>query len=354
MSQLETQLARAQELIDLKRDAQALELLLRLLREHPDEAGTIEFHLARAHLVATRHAEAEAHARRAITQAPDHYGGYLLLGAALHLQGRTAEASLPLIDATRLEPEESAPHRLLAQVFCDLGDLRQAYAAATESLRLAPHAAESHFAMGYVLHDSNPAEAHRAYLSTLELDPEHTEAKHNLAGLSAVRGDWTNASHGMARVLAENPDAESPIFVLDQRLVGVIRWLHWLTAGTFMVAVPTLGGSAWLSLVVLLLALGGGVVLVRIGIAPIRAALPQGGTRYLRGFPGREFVAFMWLVMLALVWVLFLLGPILELATGTPFRFLAAAGLPLLFLGFLLSWLRVPMANQRADQVRRR
>lgn len=220
---LPRQLERANELVTLGRDAQALDLLLRLARTHPDRIGPIEISLARAHLVAGRPEEGRQAALRAIGADPAAYGGHLLLGFALHLLDRPAEAVAPLQEAARLDRHDAEPLLRLAQVLTDLHRLDEAYAAAGEGLRREPHSAKAHFSMGYVLHETNPAEADRAYRKALELNPQHVGAKHNLAGVSVQRGDWAAGSKGMAAVLAANPQANTPVFVLDQRVVDVIR-----------------------------------------------------------------------------------------------------------------------------------
>lgn len=348
---LALQLQRANELVGLGRDGQAMDLLLQLLRTHPDQAGPIEICLSRAHLVAGRPEEGREHALRGVRLEPDNYAGHLLLGIALHLLQRPMEAVEPLRTATRLELDDADPPQRLAQVLTDLGRLEEGYAAAGEALRRDPHSAKNHFAMGYVLHESNPPEATRAYRKALELDPQHNGAKHNLAGVAVQRGDWTTGSRGMAEVLASSPQAETPVFVLDQRVVGTIRWLHWLMFGGWILygMSATLGPIGPSILVAVLLIAG--VLLARQGTKPIRTSLPRGGDRFFAGFPRREPIATSWAAVLGLGW-LWLLGAAIAGWLAVDGQWAGMGVLVFLVVGVVLSWVRVPIASRKAQRLR--
>ncbi|MDO5498379.1 MAG: tetratricopeptide repeat protein [Propionibacteriaceae bacterium] len=349
---LASQFQQANELANLGRDAQALELLLRLLRAHPEASGSIEFLIARTHLVAGRPEEGRQHALRGITVTPNAYLGHLLLGIALHMLGRPAEAIEPLQRATELDLEDADGPQRLAQALADVGRVPEAYAAATEALRRDPHDSANHFTMGFVLRDSNPTESERAYRKALELDPENHAAKHNLAGAAVRRGDWAAGSKGMASVLASNPQAGTPVFVLDLRVVDVIRWLHWLLlGGTFGYGMATaqhpIAAVGWVFAL-----LGPAVVLIHRGTAPIRAALPEGGGRFFAGFPRRERIAAVWGGLLALAW-LWLAGWAIAGAIGDPERSWAGLGaFGFLLVGWILSWIRVPLVKAKAQRLR--
>ncbi|WP_432559370.1 tetratricopeptide repeat protein [Granulicoccus sp. GXG6511] len=351
MSDLGRQLQRANELVSLGRDSQAMDLLLQLLRTHPGESGPIEVCLARAHLVAGRAEEGREHALRAVRAAPSDYGGHLLLGIALHMLQRPAEAVEPLTVATRLDLDDPDAPQRLAQVLTDLGRLTEAYAAAGEAIRRDPHSAKNHFAMGYVLHESNPAEAMRAYRTALELDPHHSGAKHNLAGVAIQGGDWATGTRGMAAVLADSPQAQSPVFLFDQRLVSVLAWLHWLMFGGVIgygmaASVHPAGALVWV-----LALLGVGAVIVLRGTKTLRASLPQGGGRYFAGFPRRERIAAIWGGLLGAGW-LWLLGSAITGLLVTDGQWAGLGAIVFLFLGWILSWVRVPLARRRAERIR--
>ncbi len=350
MSTVPTALRRAAELVDLGRAPQAIDLLLRLLREHPEHAGAIERQLAHAHLAANRPGQAHHHARRAVAAEPHASGGHLILGMALHRQGRPQDALDPLHTAARLEPDAAEPWQALAQSLSDLDRHQDAYAAANEALRRAPEAASSHFAMGYALHDTHPVEASRAYRKVLELNPGHVVAKHNLAGISVLGGDWERGSQGLADVLAASPSARSPLFVLDQRLVIVVRRLHWLVFAGIVLYMAGSQAPRGVGFAVVLALVGAAAPVVAKGTGPIRRALPGGGGHYFRGFPGREPIAAAWLVCVTASWLWLVVVTVLNL--GDPARVAGVFAFLPLVIGVVLSWVRVPLAHRRARQVR--
>lgn len=304
------ELDRAIELIQLGRDQQAIALLVRLMSTHPEKAGPIELRLALAHLVAGRPEQCLEHAQRAIQAMPDYYGGYLHTGIALYQLGRPEEAVQPLQAAAGLEPDDSEPLHHLALVLTDLDRGYDAFEAASEALRRDPQDASNHFAMGYVLQNSDRGSARRAYLKTLELDPQHSAAKHNLALLAIDDDDWDSASEGLAAVLAENPQAQLPVYALDQRITltifglnafFILTWcVHWV-AGMLFGLIGSGGAGPAISVVVLQTI--GVVAGVKMGTQPLEQALPGGGRQYFAGFPRRHPVAAVWMVALFAGWL---------------------------------------------------
>lgn len=348
---LADQLARARELILRDRDGQAMELLLGLLRNHPENAANIEAMLALAHLHADRHPQALEHANRAIAVEPDFAWAHLLAGTALAGMGHKLQAVPALEQAIALDPQDSPAYSALGRLLSDLGRVHDAYAAAGRGVELEPHRAASHFAMGYVLHDANPAEARRAYLKTLELEPDHVQAKHNLAGLAAQKGDWHGASEGMANVLADDPSQQTPFVVLDQRLVQTIGRSHWVMIGCWLAYGISSASGIWPAAAMALLATGLLSFMAWRGMRPIRAGLRGSSRHYLRGFPKRESLATAWLVCLSLVPLVMIGGVVMELAGVPDGRFAGASGMLLLILGAILSWVRIPFLNARVKRL---
>lgn len=141
--------------------------------------------------------------------------------------------------------------------------------------------------------------------------------------------------------------------MLDQRLVGVIRWLHWVTAGGYVLFGMGASVGAWPALgAAIVVPVVAGLLGYR-GIRPIRATLPDGGGRFFAGFWKREPVAAIWLALLALAWVLMLIGSIGDVLLHNDMRWLGGSAVILVIIGVVLSWVRVPLANRKAERVRR-
>ncbi|MDN5570467.1 MAG: hypothetical protein L0G22_04285 [Propionibacteriaceae bacterium] len=356
-------LGRAQELIGLRRDAQALEVLANLLAEHPDGAGDIHVLMAAAHAAAGRRAEAIASARLAVAAEPQDALTHFSLGARLREAGRRREAIRSLEKTIELEPDWAEPHQQRAMVLSDLRRGREAVEAAQLGLELSNGEADAHFAFGYVLHESNPEAARQAYEAALAAEPQHTAALHNLASLRLTRGDLAGGTRGMADVLARSPQAQMPLTVLDLNLGIMLQRLHWLTFGSLWAlgivsnALTSDSVPRVAALVLLVVVFAGlttwGWSIVRKRLRPIRASLPHGGERYLRQFARRDPLGAAWAGLLALVWLaltLGVLGSVIGLADRgvAPLLGAVGAGFILLIAGVIVSWLRVPALKRRA------
>lgn len=367
----ERQFSRASELVDLGRHAQATEILLRLLRDHPEQQAPTLLVLALAHQGEGRRDEALAAIRQSIALQPDAPGAHHVHAALLRENRRPREALASADEAVRLAPEWSSPHQQRAQILSDLGQPREAFDAANEAVRLDPEDADAHFSMGYAMHDANPAVARQAYQAALELNPQHTGALHNLGGLHVTAGDYDAGVRGLADVLAASPQTKLPVTMLDQLIVELIQRWHLITllglwflivavAGIESLPVPPLP-KLGLGLVFLV---GFAAVLARPArrrLGPIRANLPRGGGRFLRGFARRERLATVWLCCIVLIWVAAVVGFLIDVvrvfttptqtalgATLLP----ASPGIPLLLVGAVLSWIRVPLARRRIERDR--
>lgn len=367
----ERDFARARELLDLGRTPQAIETLLRLLRDHPAHQAPTLMLLALAHQAEGRRDEALATIRQSLALQPDAPVTHHVHASLLREARRPDDALASADEAIRLLPEWSNPHQLRSQILSDRRRHREAFDAANEAVRLDPEDADAHFSMGYVTHETNPATARQAYQTALQIDPQHTGALHNLGALNVAAGQYDAGVRGMADVLAASPQTRLPVLMLDQLLVELIQRWHLITfvglwgllvAGGLGASLTTSPpwGQAGIMLVYLL---GWAAVLAlpaRRRLGPIRANLPHGGSRFLRGFARRERIATVWLCLVLLVWVGALLGLVTDvvLLTLNPeapvqvLRLLPAAGIPLLFIGAVLSWIRVPLARRRIERDR--
>ena len=309
--------ARARELIVLGRGERAAALLAPLLGDGGADQLTVHNLLAHAHLVADDPGAAAEHARAVLALAPDAPGGHFLLGLSRRQLDDVAGSLEPLRQAARLDPMNPDPHGQLAVTCADLGLHEEAAAEARRAVRLAPGAAASHFAMGYALHDVDPAGAQEAYRRALELDPGHRPSQYNLALLAAeprrarrsgrrTADAEAERSAAMVRLLAQSPSSRAPVFVLDQQIVQALGagcapvYFAWP-----MIRAAARTGDVGPAVLTVAAGLIMALCLVR-GSGPVRGAVADRRS-FARGFARRRWravvgaglVALAWLVMLA-------------------------------------------------------
>jgi tetratricopeptide (TPR) repeat protein len=170
--EVDLELERARALCELRRFAEAVELLQQLLGRFPDSA-TAWCLLAQARLGVG--------------------DAYAALDAAGH--------------ATALEPEAEWPHRLRSIAFEDLGVPDSAIAAARESVRVGPHIwqAHSHWATTLVLAKRDLGEAGAAAERGVALAPHEPDTHYALGVVADARGDHQAAEEHFRRALALDP-----------------------------------------------------------------------------------------------------------------------------------------------------
>lgn len=351
------QLDRAEELITLRRAQSALDILAPLRAAYPDDAR-IPQQLSRALYTQKNYSAARTEAAQAIALDPDDALNHFLLGIAAHQQSDLSTAMAALNDAITLSPQWSLPHSTAAQVLAARAQYDEAFRAADTAVRLAPEDPSTHFAMGFVLQETNPAQAHQAYSRCLELDPEHQAAKHNLATLDLSAGKWDTGAKGLAAVLRDDPQAKLPVMLLDQRFVQITGRLHLATFVIWFALIVTAGvlamddgpANPWAPLAaaaVFLVGCTATVLLARHGIRPIQNALPRRPRQFIKGYVARETLAAIWAGALLLIWLLWL-GLIVTAFVANPMALVGIfPTIFLLVLGVLLSWIRVPLAARR-------
>lgn len=344
---------RVSHLIRLRRLPEALERGLQLQRDFPDHAGPAWLILGAVHLADDRPELALEAARAALVELPDDYRPYRLLGHVLLKQGQTQPAIQALRTAAQLAPDEAGLHRDLARALLE-ADSEEAFTEAQLALRLEPGEAESYFVVGLATQDRDPREAARAYRQTLALDPDHQGAQYYLAALAALaEDDWSAAARGMARVLAKAPDSLAPVLFLDEQVWLAIRWLYLSTLLGLLLF--TVFASIPLAAVLVSVAtLVVGPPLLFRGLSPIRDSLPLRGSRYLRGFPGRNPVEMFVLLLLVGIWGELLFTSFHDLVAPKEAARLSGTGMvlgfQLLAVCVALAWARLPV---RKWQLRR-
>jgi tetratricopeptide (TPR) repeat protein len=139
--------------------------------------------MAEVHERFGRHVEAERSILEALALDPHHGGYYALLAAALLNQGsaRTEEALRASNAGLAADPGDADCARLRAEALLRLGRRRQAREAAALALKLAPDAAASHAAAGWIeLKAGNLEESREHMREALRMDPLNETAASGL------------------------------------------------------------------------------------------------------------------------------------------------------------------------------
>ncbi|QIK73613.1 tetratricopeptide repeat protein [Propioniciclava coleopterorum] len=369
--ELQTELRRASELIDLGRPDQALELLGRLLAAEPGAAAPIQMLMAVAHLNAHRPGEAARHGEASVQADPEFAAGYNILGNAYQFTGRHLDAVRTLQRGLQLDPTMVSAYTVGAQALSDLKHPQDAEQWARTAIQLDPEDADGQFALGYVLHDERTAEAADAYRAALELDPHHMQALQNLATLSVRGGDRRAGTQMMADVLAGTRGSQFTLAILDVLVTQFTLRAHRVTFFTVFLtnmAVAAVAANTapnpWPATLLGVLMLGAGAGLCwgvnRSDLAALREYLPRQGSGFFRAYPRRNPVAAVWLGLVLLAWLLLVLGMIAAVVgafAGTPnapFFLVAPGGLTLLLMvvGAILSWVQAALSNRRLKRTR--
>jgi len=206
-------LDRLEQLCDLERWAEALELSRPLVDAAPED-DTLWCVLARCYLGLAQPGPALEAARRAVALTPDHEWPHRLVSYAATVLGRHDLAVQAARESVRLEPELWQTHARLAGAAGQHPDgSQEAAAASRRALTLAPYEPEVQLVHGAVAaKQGRRQEAERAYRAALELDPQNATAHHLLATLKLRRrtgpSGLARAATGFATALGTDPTAQ--------------------------------------------------------------------------------------------------------------------------------------------------
>lgn len=150
-----------------------------------------------------RYAELESPARELTLRHPQYGLGWKLLGAALKLQARSAEALGPMQQTVALLPGDPENHNNLGGTLSDLGRHAEAEACFRYAIQLSPRYADAHFNLGNTLramgrHD----EAVACYRSALDIQPNNPSVHTNLGCALADLGQGQAAEASFRQALA--------------------------------------------------------------------------------------------------------------------------------------------------------
>lgn len=329
--------ARAEMLLDARRYEEALRAAGEALASDPFDVEA-QLLRARANLRLERHREALHDADAVLSREPSEIQAHAVRAGALVGLKRGEEALVAAIETTRLAPTWPGAHLTVAAVADRVRGRGQiAWDAANRACELAPLDPDTHAMMGSVALSWKRLDvAERALLEALRLDPQHTEARHDLGVVRFNSGSYGEAAAGFASSLKDDPG----LGIARQNLEGVVlRWIQrthlgiwavWFLVRIFVsVQVPLGAAVVWLLGAALL------VWWTRRTVSTLAGDLRVVLWRVLRS----SWLASLWfgcVVVAALGTTVAALFPVLSVAVAG----LVVAGLALL-LGCLASWVRL-------------
>lgn len=171
-----------------------------------------------------QHTQAEAMARKLIARFPSHGNAWQALGAALHAQGRFAEAVDAQRQSVTLSPWDAVAHYVLGESLMAM----QQPALAAENYHCArsikPDFVDAHFKLGNALAMQNRLdEAIDAYSSALAIQPDFTAAHANLGFTLMSARRYIEAESSLRKALVVHPNGAALHNALGVVLYGQTR-----------------------------------------------------------------------------------------------------------------------------------
>ena len=180
-----------------------------ILDSEPEAGGWIAHARAEIQLELGDAEQAERLAREVITAQPHHSEGYLILGAALEMQGRTQDAVAAYEEAARINPNETASLIALAQISEAAGEVDAAEHHYREALDSNAPSADAALRLAALYYDRGRAEDARSTLSEIALlDAAGTDALIRLSRAEAKAGYRDDALDRLARARKRKPNDE--------------------------------------------------------------------------------------------------------------------------------------------------
>lgn len=237
-------LNRAQQLFELGRAAGARKIAASVLAARPNSAAALRL-LSRCHTALGEHREAVRLAKAAVAADPGSEYGFRILSMALRRINSHRNAVAAATEAVRLAPQQWRAYAALAQALYRVNHAR-ALAAAEEARRLAPEVAETHYLVGITLRAMRyrDDEARAAFLSALEIDPQHTASLNGLALLDQGRLRFKSATRGFRSGLGADPQHRVLQGNLEVLLLLRLWCVSWVAvAGMIIVAAGESAGD---------------------------------------------------------------------------------------------------------------
>jgi Flp pilus assembly protein TadD len=280
-------LLHAEQLLDLRRDAEAERRFRDVLTSDPESVQAL-LGLGRALNRQDKHEEAEQVVRSALALEPEHEGGHHVLVDVLCDRRDGAAAVAAAERGLELAPHDFTSHYQHARALLSVRRprVRDAYDAAVRAVNLAPHSPDAHNLVGLCLDalgDNDGAQA--AFRNALAIDPHHTLAQNNLAASEMDRGRLGRAAGLLRSAVGNDPQEKRLRQNLDVVLLLLGRRVLWSLFGAAIVLgillvteapwwTRALSGTAYVGVLALLL-------------QRVRVQLPRGVGQWGRGIWGR-------------------------------------------------------------------
>jgi tetratricopeptide (TPR) repeat protein len=307
-----SRLARAAQLLDLARPAEAKTAVVDVLTSEPDNPEALRV-LVRC-LIALHDGQSVATARRAVALDPENEQGHRLLAIALLRTGDSRAAASQARIAVSLAPFNWQTHYILTCALATNEPL-EALRAGAEGLRVGPTEPSMHLAYGEAaLACKLPDEAARSFEKVLALDPGNAAARNNLAILDLRRNRFGKAIDGFGSALTADPRLDLARRNIDVVALAMLLKLRYLMMLTEYVMARTIQDSTSAGV---RRALAGGVlaawtVLIGAGLSRI----PKRFRKYVLGIPRRNRRAAIVAGVVAISYAGVVIGPLLNLVSS--------------------------------------
>jgi tetratricopeptide (TPR) repeat protein len=183
--------------------------LAHLGRETRAPFGMFDAIESRALAALGRDDEADALLADALAKSPDDPDLLTAQAERLIVQGRTTEAEAALTHAVATSPFHQRARRLLGQLLVENGRSQDAVEVYKQMLRIQPDDAETHFAIGLVLLDSDPTAALPYLEEASRLAPSRSRFLTTLGIAYLKSGRQSEAEATLRRAIALSPDDPS-------------------------------------------------------------------------------------------------------------------------------------------------
>jgi len=176
-------------------------------------------------LAQTDAAEAERHARTAVTIDPNAADLHLLLADLLRRSGRHADALASCLQAVQARPDFAEAHNDLGNSYKHLGDRAAATTAYRRAVQLKPGLAAAHLNLGgALLQEDRWDEAELHFQQALAQQPSLAEAALGIGYTSELRGERATAMKNYRHAIELQPDLAEAHFNLALQLLAAGDW----------------------------------------------------------------------------------------------------------------------------------